>query len=387
VTTAFVFGVAAGCGGLGLQAANVMSSLSRNGELHAFGPGRADRWPLPLDVPHPLWHAPARSRYRLARLTPYRWAAGALRHRADRNMARVAARGLDAVRPDLVYAFSQVARESLAWARLRGVATVLESPNGHIRSFRETYAREQARWCSGRYRGHPSIRMVERVEAEYLLADRIRVSSEWARRSLMGGGVPEGKLHVLQQPVNLERFRPPAGREREFGPLRVCFVGSLDLRKGYVYLLRALRRAGAERFRLEIVGATGDRSNRRLFAAERVGLAVDAAPGDPLPAYHRADLFVLPTLEDGSPFAVAEAMACGLPVIVTESCGAAEWVQPGTTGWVVPPADSDALAAALEGALSRRSELADMGRAARADTEARAGLHCLDALARWVTAT
>jgi glycosyltransferase involved in cell wall biosynthesis len=88
-------------------------------------------------------------------------------------------------------------------------------------------------------------------------------------------------------------------------------------------------------------------------------------PQDPVPVSHRAELLVFPSLHDGFGFVVAEAMASGLPVIVTSSAGASEWVSPGS-GWVVPPADSDALTAALIDAMSRRSELTEMGRRARA---------------------
>ena len=93
---------------------------------------------------------------------------------------------------------------------------------------------------------------------------------------------------------------------------------------------------------------------------------------------------MLPTLEDGSPFAVAEAMACGLPVIVTDCCGSAEWVRPGETGWVVPGRNVEALARALEEAIGLRGRLRTMGLAARRDTECRAGLHCLEPLREWL---
>jgi glycosyltransferase involved in cell wall biosynthesis len=138
----------------------------------------------------------------------------------------------------------------------------------------------------------------------------------------------------------------------------------LDLRKGFVYLLRAGRIAGPTKFRFEFVGATGDRGSKALLARERVGLDVIVKPGDPVMAYHRAELFVLPSLEDGFGFVVAEAMSCGVPVVVTDQCGAAEWVRPGESGWVIPAGDEEALAAVLGEALARRNRLVDMGRAA-----------------------
>jgi glycosyltransferase involved in cell wall biosynthesis len=214
--------------------------------------------------------------------------------------------------------------------------------------------------------------MVERVESEYKLAQFIRVSSDWSRETLIKGGVPGEKVVVFQQPVDTERFVPKASPQQMSGPLRVCFVGSLDLRKGFVYLLRALQ--GLEgKFQLEIVGATGDRRCRSLFERERRGVNLSVGPGDPLGAYHRAELFVLPTLEDGSPFAVAEAMSSGLPVIVTSSCGSAEWVTPEETGWVVSPRNVEELREALELARSLRPRLRDMGAAARAATLRRVG--------------
>jgi glycosyltransferase involved in cell wall biosynthesis len=228
--------------------------------------------------------------------------------------------------------------------------------------------------------------MVERVQREYELAMRVRVSSHWSKGSFIENGVPAGKIAVFQQPVNLSRFRPAREFPPAKGPLRVCFVGSLDLRKGFVYLLQAAKLVGTERISLEVVGASGDRVCKLLLMRERAGLALCCTPGDPLPTYQSAELMVLPTLEDGSPFAAAEAMACGLPVIVTNCCGSAEWVRPGVTGWIVPTASAEALAAALEDALSRRDQLRLMGAAARRDTECRAGLHCLQPLRQWLTA-
>jgi glycosyltransferase involved in cell wall biosynthesis len=110
---------------------------------------------------------------------------------------------------------------------------------------------------------------------------------------------------------------------------------------------------------------------------------VTSSVGDPLPAYQRAEIFVLPTLEDGSPFAVAEAMACALPVIVTSSCGSAEWVKEERSGWVVPSRNPEAIAAALERAIEKRSELRAMGNAARKDTEERAGSSCFSSFSDW----
>jgi glycosyltransferase involved in cell wall biosynthesis len=98
--------------------------------------------------------------------------------------------------------------------------------------------------------------MVDRVEEEYELADRIRVYSEWRKQSMLRFGVPEDKIHILRQTVNVEYFRPRAERLPHQGALQVWDAGRLDLRKGFVYLLQAIRAVGAQKIQLRIVGAT-----------------------------------------------------------------------------------------------------------------------------------
>ena len=312
-----------------------------------------------------------------------RWRVGRVNFLRDRGLGKWAAQQVERVRPQSCYLFTQVALETLEWARREGVPTVLDNPNGHIRNMREVLERESLRWFGKTLTGHPSLGMVERVEQEYQLADRIRVYAEWGRACMVRYGVPEHKIHIMRQTVNLERFRPSEVRPSTGGPLRVCYVGSLDLRKGFVYLLQALRAVGPRHIHLRIVGATGDRDCARLFQRERAGLQIESAPGEALPVYQQSELFVVPTLEDGLPFVLVEGLACGLPVIVTREAGAAECVRPGESGWVVPAGQVEALAVTLEEALRRRQDLWGMGQQARADIERYAGMAQLQQLSEW----
>jgi glycosyltransferase involved in cell wall biosynthesis len=366
-TVAVIYGTAAGVGGLGIQSANAVADLAAVcRRILAFGPG-----PSPTGAAEGIhWHLaePRRTGFG-ARFTWLRWWTGRRQYLNDTRLGWWAAQAVARARPDCCYAFTQVALESFRWANRAGVPAILESPNGHLQNFRDVYCREANRWGRGIFLGHPTRGMVERVKEEYARADVIRVSSEWARRSLTSRGVADEKVVVIPQRPTAGSFRPPPHRLPPEGRFRVCFVGTLDLRKGFVYLLRAARRFGPERLTLHLVGGTVDRLTRRLLARELIGLDVEVTPGDPLPALHWAELFVLPTLEDGSPFVVPEAMAAGLPLVVTDQCGNAPLVRPGETGWVVPAGDEDALLAALQQTYARRTELPHMGDAARADWE------------------
>ena len=318
----------------------------------------------------------------MVRYSWLRWRSGLVSLIGDRRLGRWAAQEVRRLRPRSCYLFTQVALETLRWCRGEGVPTVLDNPNGHIRNFQQICETESQRWFGKKFNGHPSPDMVERVQQEYQLAGRIRVYSEWGKASMTRFGVPAEKVHILRQTVNLERFRPPQARPSSNGPLRVCYVGSLDLRKGFAYLLQAIRAVGPEHIQLRIVGATGDRDCARLLERESAGLQIESAPGDALPVYQQSELFVVPTLEDGLPFVLVEGLACGLPVIVTREAGAAECVKPGS-GWVVPAGEVNALVAAIEEALQRRKELWDMGQQARADVERYAGSAQLQQLADW----
>ena len=357
-------GVPPGVGGLGHHAAHVLTTLADHVDgLRLYGPDavatdRSRSTLARVPPPEPLV-ATWRRRY-----TWLRFLTGRYQLAMDRRFGAWLASELARKSFRRGYFFTQIARESLILARENGALTILDNPNGHIRDFREQLCRESMRWIGWPYLGHPNEVMVKRVEEEYRLADRIRVSSEWAKRSLVMRGVDDRKIFVVPQAIDLNRF-VPIPKEPSRGPLRLVFVGSFSLGKGFQYLLRAMERVGPRRVSVTMIGATGDPWCHRLLKKLKAGLDVVHEPGDPVGAYQGGELFVFPSLHDGFGLVLAEAMACGLPVLTTHACGASESVVNGESGWVVPRGDEDALVAALETALLRRNELRHMGRAAR----------------------
>ncbi|MGH2498742.1 MAG: glycosyltransferase [Candidatus Limnocylindria bacterium] len=176
---------------------------------------------------------------------------------------------------------------------------------------------------------------------------------------------------------------------RNIGSLRLVTVGALADRKGQEYVvdaLRLIRDAGVEA-NLTIVGTGPNESLLRRMVAERqlaenvvfAGLQVD-----PRPWLLDADLFVLPSRQEGFSNALLEAMASGLPAVATDVGGNAEAVVHGEGGLIVPPRDSEAIARAVVELDGRRGELATMGRANRARVEALFSLEAsVDRLASW----
>lgn len=185
--------------------------------------------------------------------------------------------------------------------------------------------------------------------------------------------VAPGKLHVIYNGVDTEHYHPrerAAIRERERSRLGVqagetllAFVGSGFSRKGLDTLIDAMAGASASKaLRLVVVGR--DRELPRYVAqAEARGLKARVSfiggVDDVRPYYAAADLLVLPTFYDPFPNVVPEALAMGIPAVVSDQCGAAEIVQAGESGYICRAGDVQGLAAQLAefAALADRSAL------------------------------
>jgi glycosyltransferase involved in cell wall biosynthesis len=148
-------------------------------------------------------------------------------------------------------------------------------------------------------------------------------------------------------------------------------MGRLLPLKGLVYLLRAIASLRVEfpNLAVEIAGLGPERATLE-GEAQKLGLADGVRflgwVEELAPVLARWELFVLPSLEEGFPMAVLDAMAAGLPVVASAVGGISELVENGRTGWLVPPADPRALADRLRMLLLDPEQERAMGAAGRA---------------------
>jgi glycosyltransferase involved in cell wall biosynthesis len=196
-------------------------------------------------------------------------------------------------------------------------------------------------------------------------------------------GVGPGRLVTIPNAVDLDRCErlagPAAGHHmRRFAPAGTDFilmsVGRLEQNKGFHVLAEALSTLRSRTWFWLVVGDGPARPALEqqiagLGLSDRVRL-VGRAPSEELHAWYEAsDLFVHPTLYEGSSLVTLEAMAHRRAVVATTAGGLPDKVIPGRTGWLVPPGDAAALADALREAMSRRGTLMAMGDAGRAVVE------------------
>jgi UDP-glucose:(heptosyl)LPS alpha-1,3-glucosyltransferase len=227
-----------------------------------------------------------------------------------------------------------------------------------------------------RYLRAAERRMLEHPGLRAVICNSNMVRDEIAR----GFRVAPEKLHVIRNGVDLEHFHPRerAGRRARAraelgcaaGETVFVFVGSGFARKGLAAAIDALARSRGEAFRLLVAGR--DRGQRAFEARARAcGLGGRVrflgARGEVRPLYAAADCFILPSRYDPFPNTALEALAMGLPLIVSSRCGAAELVEPGANGWICEPDDPAGLARLMREAAAADAER--IGRAARATAE------------------
>jgi glycosyltransferase involved in cell wall biosynthesis len=228
-------------------------------------------------------------------------------------------------------------------ARRLGISYLgLAAPNSHVDNLwrQQSFARSLYPVDSGWLTAYLRRRTVK----EYELADAIFISSEYQRSSFLDAGIDSEKL------IRIDLRPHPRFKRREHAPtgdtFNVAYVGRIDLIKGIPVLLDAFASAARADWRLTVMGSFssyGVRSyvRKRVERDSRITLR---QYGDPREVLRAAHVFVHPSFEDGFGYAPMEALAVGVPVIVTDQTGMAEYVEEGTNGSVVPAGDVDALA-------------------------------------------
>ncbi len=250
-------------------------------------------------------------------------------------------------------------------------------------AFLSPHRQTRARWVDSEFDRHPEFGARSRSRLDDLGVDRdarrddeareaewIVSGSSFTTRSLIDAGLTADKILTIPlggpDPTPVSDLPDAAPKTR-----RLIYVGPVSVRKGAHYLLRAWRRAAGANIEMHFYGKV-------LLPARLIADALSAPGGDRLffhgsvPAstlggiYSQASLLVLPTLCDGFGQVVSDALAHGLPVLTTTNAGAADCIDSEAVGFVIPPADEDAIAARLAWCGDHPQHLFEMRRAALA---------------------
>ena len=255
--------------------------------------------------------------------------------------------------PEAVHLWYHLPRTAAYWKK-RGARVLIDLHMAHPRCYQPL--------VDGGRIDAASVGSLEDPAADACIeiADVLVCPSEFVKESL-----PAEALHkAVVIPFGADPVTAPPARAKRAGPLKVLFAGNVNRRKGVPFLLEAWRKLALPPETAELVMCG------RVFA-EASEWVRGAPPGvrfagfqsDMAPFFADADIFVLPSLMEGSAKAVYEAMAYGLPPVVTPHTGSI--VRDGVDGLVAEAADAETLAAALGRLIADADLRKRLGEAAR----------------------
>ncbi len=331
-----------GIGGVGQHFAQAVEDLRASGDLWGYltpSPKPGDTNGVEVQGRDIRW---------VSRYSPLRFSAGWQNYLSGDLFDQAAASWLAANSdglPGTVVGFVGRALRSFQMARRLGVERLeLVALNTHVEYLRRQHERAWTEWPLDR--SWLNSAQVQKTLREYEEADVIYVHSELTRDSFLEYGIPQAKLRRMHLRAD-DRFTPATGKSLD-GVFRVVYVGSVTSLKGIPVLVEAFRHLRESNAELTIVGGWASRSMRLYMeGAMREDERIRMRPGDPLPHLQRADVYVHPSYDDGFGYAVAEALACGVPAVVTDRTGAKELIEEGVNGCIVPSGSVEEVAEAI----------------------------------------
>jgi glycosyltransferase involved in cell wall biosynthesis len=208
---------------------------------------------------------------------------------------------------------------------------------------------------------------------ECQLADRIVVNSEWTREGVIRSGVPYEKVSIIplayetpdvggqKSEVEAARLYPDGFTNER--PMRVLFLGQVNLRKGVARLLEAARTLRDEPVEFWMVGPVQVANTRTIADNVQVKWFGPVTRTQAAEKYRAADVFILPTLSDGFAITQLEAQAHSLPIISSRFCGAV--VESGRNGIILEDPSAACIATAIRDCIANPSRLQNFAASSR----------------------
>lgn len=183
---------------------------------------------------------------------------------------------------------------------------------------------------------------------------------------------PEREIGIIYNGVDIDRFCPDGAKKDAKRFVITPGASRITTRKGLDFLVRAVAELVPDHpeILLRIMGEGNEEKNLRNLVEElKIGSNVEflgRIPNEKVtPHYQEADVFVLPSLNEGMSNAMLEALATGLPIVTTDTGGASELVREGENGFIVPFKDSQAIAGKVRELMDDRELLVRMSEKSR----------------------
>lgn len=237
---------------------------------------------------------------------------------------------------DILYGLSSFMLEAIQEAKSKDTLTIVYHGSLHERMNKKILQAECEEFGFAPFGNWQFEWLLERQDAEFAKTDLIIVGSNVVRNTMIEYGVLASKIFVNHRGADLSIFYPV---KKEDSTFRIIFCGALNPHKGVHYLVRAFSELALPDAELWLIGLPPE--DRRLkeilqkYANDNIVMKGTFPKKELKKIFCQGSLFVLPSLGDGFPAVVSQAMACGLPVIVTDMTGWADGVIDGQNGFTV----------------------------------------------------
>lgn len=260
-------------------------------------------------------------------------------------------------------------------AKKKGIKYICDRGSSHIK-YQSTVLKEEYDLWGVPFSGVDK-RMIEREQQEYDEADKITVPSAFVYDSFVSEGIDASKLKLLPYGVNLENFnKTNAPSEDSFD---ILFVGGMSLRKGIQYLTQAFIKMEHPKKTLTFAGSVSKElieilSKNRIWS-EDIKLLGHVPHTELKHIMSKSHVLVLPSIEEGLAMVMAQAMACGCPVIASKNTGASDLYQNNIEGFIIENRGVEELTEKLQILASDKSLRKKMSLSAQKKVKSLGGWH------------
>ena len=232
-------------------------------------------------------------------------------------------------------------------AKKKGVITVVEAVNSHV-EYQENILKEECLqlglpWTPF-HRKEKKRRLLEYETADYIL-----LPSEFVKKSFLQKGFPADKLLKVPYGFNQMDVANNIVGRNDKKLFTILYVGSINIRKGLRYLVEAFQKLSLPNKQLIITGPISQPTGLESLSMNSDVIFTGILKGKDLQnVYASADVFCLPSIEEGMALVLGEALSHGLPVIATQNTGASDIFTDEKEGFIVPIKSSVAILQKLE---------------------------------------
>jgi len=256
---------------------------------------------------------------------------------------KFASKKLDLNNLNILVGWSSFSLESFKRVQNSSCIKILERGSTHI-EFQHDILKEEYK-LQGIKPKLPSKEIILKEIKEYTMADYICVPSEFVKRTFINKGFNEEKIIKIPYGVDLKNFYKFKDKINK-KTFRIICTGTVSIRKGVLYLLKAFEELNLYNSELLMIGNIDDDIYpliKKYYKNKNINFIKPIKQNKLINFYNSSDLFISCSIEEGLSMVQAQAMACGLPVICTTNTGGDEIIDQNKSGYILPIRNIDIL--------------------------------------------